>query len=161
MIVYLRLKAFKEGGRRLDMLLLLGGKTGHLDYNSIDKEFASYIGNTGRVIAADGSVIWYPEYYAKKPILYSLASMMVSQTKIDAANSKSFREMLPSDSNRGLAGFINYNNLNGIICSENILRAAFMSNIGDVFNALWGASRPISNMNRWKSYGLIIESFLN
>jgi len=32
--------------KNMDMLLLLGCNTAHLDYDSIGKEFASYIGNT-------------------------------------------------------------------------------------------------------------------
>lgn len=132
----------------MDMLLLLGCNMGHLDHDNIGKAFASYIGNNGRVIAADGTVTWYPWNLLRNPSSGIFGPLSVF-APIKISDSDTYRSWLPSGSNRAPVGFVSYFNQGGETYSENIWRAADLTNMSGVLTTLWGLSRPFMNMNVW------------
>jgi len=132
----------------MDMLLLLGCNTGHLDKDSIGKSFASYVGKGGRVVAPDGEVKWFPAHLTRKNLFPgSITTEYDTTANIKVVGEKSFQGFRPSGSNRKPAGFVVYYNQNGITYSQDILRASSYSNIRNVFNAIYKSSRPYININ--------------
>lgn len=94
--------------KRMDMLLLLGCNTGHLNImNNMGMAFASKVGEDGRVIAPDGTVDYnYSSWYGFFP----------SHPTISVKNDSQFKNFLPTENEkRKPTGMVVFYQKNGVV----------------------------------------------